>query len=482
MEHAGHGADHDHASRGSRVEAELASLIDVYGLQIIEQPEQIRLLLAQACSDGTRHIDAILVALSAKVPQRLRAAQDDRSLPGQLRRSVQLVQRHASLDAAPATWAVRAWAHALALPTTSLDGPTQETMAPAATQFAAVVTPLAARTAVEATPVADGVDPKRREPFFQDDASLAKADPPPPSFVEPRHPEPAPADDPVIVAPMRTEPDDVAPPRRPMRFVVAASLVVVAAVLFFGIDAWRHLQDTNTPRTETKSIATAPARPPVSVPPPEAVQAPPPVEAPAIAPPVAPVEATPAPPVETTVTSRPAIQRIDVPRIVEGAPFAVAIRVGGNARDIASVERRLIDGHGAWSQLASSLPAKALRRSGADTLLVPFRAMDAPARATFEFSVVDRDGSRSEPQRATLAVTETGVASVAGPCTPSTCGAVASVESLEGVGGTSAAYFEIRVRMDDGAFRMLPASYRLQIGTRVRLVGNRFVPAEGSGR
>ena len=196
-----------------------------------------------------------------------------------------------------------------------------------------------------------------------------------------------------------------------------------------------------------------------------------------------PIVAAPAAPIpaEPATTRRPAIARVDLPAIVEGSPFAVALQLAGSARDVVSIERRVIDSSGPWPKMATALQAGALQRTGEHTLQVPFRAMDAPSRATVEFTAIGVDGARSAPRRVAIAVVAP-VSAAADPastaCTRTTCGSVVEAREIEPEVGTRGALYQLTVRLDDRQIVTTTAPYRLQVGSRVRAVGTRFVPAD----
>lgn len=107
-------------ARNAAVEAGLASLMAVHGAALFAQQDRLGRLLTEAAPDASRHIEVVIVALDAEVPQRASHAKSDGALAGSLHAWVRDLQEHASLDAAWATWAVAVWAHALGLPTIAL--------------------------------------------------------------------------------------------------------------------------------------------------------------------------------------------------------------------------------------------------------------------------------------------------------------------------------------------------------------------------
>jgi|GEM_PF-3577424 len=556
------------ASHDTQVDAELASLIDIRGLGLVDDAAQLRQLLLQACPDAQRHIGALLAALTAQVPTRLIAAKDDDTLPELLRGSIRHLQEQAGLDADWAEWAVRAWAHAFALPTAGLDGP--------GVVAAAALPSFASPIASARPPRADGFDhvgagtigglwdrsPVRatdpqpasrdaREPTLRntEDFAAARSEPgfaieagaepspvPPPHFdegpmlVEPLFPDRSAES----LAPATPEDDAIAPTwvdhARPAELrtrSMAGPVVMVTLVLVVAAIAWFALEGTpwSTPATGTPSSSPAPSAAATNAPttapttPSVAATPPPPTTAPdtaqneaaagqpggnAAAPPAttgndatstagAPetAPATPAPvasaPVEADAARpsparRPAISRVDVPSIVEGAPFAVGIQFGTSVRDVASVERRVVDSGGAWPKMPTQFQASGLQRSSDRMLLVPFRAMDAPSHATVEFVAIGRDGVRSEARRVTIALNQPDPAIAAleipAACTSATCGVVVESREIEPEVGTRGAIYQLTVRMDDRQMVTSTAPYRLQVGSRARLAGTRFVPVD----
>ena len=601
------------ASPDASVEAELASLVDVYGLAILHVPEQIKLRLAQACPGAQRQIDAVLSALAADVPQRLRKANDDDKLHGLLQQLVERVEDHGSLDAATASWAVRAWAHALALPTASLAKATRAQEPSMAREFAAVVTPLGRKTPsaagvipkVPSTPPIDApiaphasstVDEQTR-PSLPDRSIDTRAvrlkvktiDP----IVEPAAVEHA-TIEPALVEPAVAEPVGVAPsivmpatapawtaysaaaanaaatdslagavepdtplPPQPSRTsraptgrrtrVIGAALVVIVLAIFFGVDGahWLSTRTTEmqspTPRDSsiadaTRETQSAPAIPgpapsssnastpapstvegrqavpveaapasttlpastalPAALPPaPASPLANGPASAPAAGPsvPEAPPASTPADvaprePVTaaTSDAQRPTITRVDVPRVIVGAPFTVAIRVAARGHDIAAVERRVVDGRAVSPRALSVTPSTGLRRSRNGALLIPFNAVEAPSHAIIEFTAVDHNGLRSAPRRVTLTVAAAPAIATTN-CTRSTCGAVVAIREHDaGPVGRSAdrgaRTYEVIIRMDDRTIHKAVVSEYWSTGSWVQMVGGRFVPMRSGPR
>ncbi len=567
------------ASPDASIEAALASLVDVYGLAILRVPDQIKLRLAQAQPDAQRQIDAVLSALAANVPQMLRKAHDDDRLNELLPQLAERVGAQGSLDAATASWAVRAWAHALALPTTSLAKATRPQQPSVAHEFAAVVKPLSREPTVAVGNQLHNHDTESqiRSAVSEQVANENRVRPPsvpehlptPPIDTPFEADEPAPVVASAIVAPAiasatvapvaapatvapavapgvaaavvaaqdvpatgpaadAVEPYTPLPPEPPRRsraptgrrtLVIGAALVVIVLAIFFGVDGTRWLATRTTatqsptqarvqppaqrdssiadatargsqrttanpaPETSSSSAPTTNARqasePAAGPPKPDAPSTEP--RAPASAAPLGTAVGTPisAPTSTPTSVQRPTIKRVDVPRAVVGAPFTVAIRVDIGANAVAAVERKVVDGSAALRRTSAVTTSTGLRRSKNGALLVPFKAIAEPSYATIEFTVVNRDGLRSEPRRATLTVAA-APAVAASYCTRTTCGAVVAVRELDAGPNARAAdrgakMYEVIIRMDDRTIHKATVSEYWSKGTGVQMVGGRFV-------
>ncbi len=552
------------ASPDAAIETELASLVDVYGLAILQVPEQIKLRLAQAQPDAQRQIDAVLSALEADVPQRLRKAHDDERLDGLLEQLVKRVEDHGSLDAATASWAVRAWAHALALPTASLEKTTSPQDSSVAREFAAVVTPLSNKrtaavgkeppvraTDAQAPAVVEPaivepaiVEPAIVESAFVESAFVESA------FVESAFVEPVVGDPEVVVptvaVPAVIEPAIVVPavasassadavavedapgmdraagavetqtplPPEPPRasraptgrrtLAIGAVLAVIVLAIFLGVGGARWLSSGTTsvqPQAQSHSQPPMQSRmqPPVQPPAqrdssiadatPRTTQATP-SPRPAAPSPTAVADAEPrapasaassaAPSAASSGAQRPTITRVDVPRVVVGTPFTVAIRVSTGANDIAAIESKVVDGSAIVPRAASVTARSALRRSKNGALLVPFKAIAAPSYATIEFTAVDRNGLRSEPKRAALNVAAAPALATSSYCTRSTCGTVVAIRELDAgsIGRPAdrgARMYEVIIRMDDRTIHKATVPDHWSTGTWVQMVGGRFV-------
>ena len=285
------------ASQG-RIEAELGSLVDIYGQSLLDDPEQVRRLLLQSCPDALRHVMALVDAVQAGVPNRLHGAKDDAALSPLLHDSVRHLRERASLDDAWATWAVRTWAHALALPTIGLDDP--DRAGPAT--IPSNITPQRALpfAAPEAAP-ADVVEatilvaPLFSEQDLQRIASDPQAipgkpivlrvagamtdeSPEPASALPPlRHPPPEPT------APLAWERDDETRPRAKAPMLIGLVVIAGALALWFegDVQRWfaRPAPTVETP--VTRIDVPTPASPPAAPKPETSTAVPPPAAEPA---------------------------------------------------------------------------------------------------------------------------------------------------------------------------------------------------------
>jgi hypothetical protein len=238
---------------------------------------------------------------------------------------------------------------------------------------------------------------------------------------------------------------------------------------------------TQAPVTQTP-VTQAPV-PQVPVPKAEPTPAPitPPAPAPVASTPI--TQPTPAPRV-IPAPAPPSIARIDVPSVVEGNPFTVAVEVS-DARNVVAIERRLRDTVGSWPSVSASVPVGSLRRQG-DTFYVPFRAMDAPSRATVEFAAVTRDGHRGPARAATIviadsypaAVREAASAALSGEapaaCTPSTCGHVVAVRDIQADSHSQSRLYEVTVLMDNKQQYVFTAPYHPVDGARMQMSNGSF--------
>ena len=138
------------------LQSTLSAIVDRYGPTLFFEPERLKLYLLQGHPDAGRDVSLLLSALAARVPQQVLAATSDSDLQAMLPRLVGTLANSAAFDRDSATWVVRAWTHALGLPTPGLDGSVVIARSDrnTAVDFAAIVTPRTDRKATESTPIA----------------------------------------------------------------------------------------------------------------------------------------------------------------------------------------------------------------------------------------------------------------------------------------------------------------------------------------
>ena len=138
------------------LQSTLSAIVDRYGPTLFFEPERLKLYLLQGHPDAGRDVSLLLSALAARVPQQVLAATSDSDLQAMLPRLVGTLANSAAFDRDSATWVVRAWTHALGLPTPGLDGSVVIARSDrhTAVDFAAIVTPATDRKPAEPTPIA----------------------------------------------------------------------------------------------------------------------------------------------------------------------------------------------------------------------------------------------------------------------------------------------------------------------------------------
>lgn len=93
----------------------LASMIDLHGPALLHEPDRLKRQLDAALPDARRDVELILASLTAEVPHALLAAHSDGQLRALFPQLVDRLVRGTGVERAAATWAVRTWAHALAV-------------------------------------------------------------------------------------------------------------------------------------------------------------------------------------------------------------------------------------------------------------------------------------------------------------------------------------------------------------------------------
>lgn len=410
----------------------LVMAIDQRGTALLFEPERLKAVLCAAAPDALRAIDAILAAVANQVPQSMLGAHSDEHLAAVLPKLVERLLSTTPLDPAQASWIVRAWAKALALPAHGLD----VAVSPAATSTAVagadrrasvaeMLGPKAGpvpRVAVPAS-AAVAVEPVREAPDVL--RAVVEAAPPDAERVAVAATAPSPPADrhAAIIQP-------VMPARRGSRLplVVAGVLVLVAAI---GFGAWRWTIARQPVATTAPGVDGKVA------------------DAPAMASP------SPEPSSSSTATADRSDQALAAPPAAEPAaepspvPFAAPTPV-------------------AEEQPKATSSAFALSRSPArpqPSAPGPLAAT-APARATVA----------SAPAPARPGAT----AGQPAACTLASCGSVVAVRASPDEGPASAGAptrgYEMTIRMDDRSIRTLTQSKPLATGSRVRMAGNGLAP------
>ena len=103
------------------VERALSSVIDMYGSSLLREPDRLKVYLDRNCAGATREIALVMAAVTEGVPQAMLAAHSDDDLKVLLPQLVKRLIERAAIGRSPATWAVRAWAHTLAVSSSVLD-------------------------------------------------------------------------------------------------------------------------------------------------------------------------------------------------------------------------------------------------------------------------------------------------------------------------------------------------------------------------
>ena len=103
------------------VEKTLATLVDLHGPSLIYEADRLEQQLDRQCPEASHEIALVVSALRQRVPQSMLAARSEEHLQTLLPPLVELLVSGTGTDRESATWAVRTWAHALALPATGLD-------------------------------------------------------------------------------------------------------------------------------------------------------------------------------------------------------------------------------------------------------------------------------------------------------------------------------------------------------------------------
>lgn len=205
---------------------------------------------------------------------------------------------------------------------------------------------------------------------------------------------------------------------------------------------------------------------------------------PAPSPPASELAADRGEPSQAVRPAAPAIAHIDVPRVVAGKPFDIAIRLApATSAEVVAIERRVIGSSAGWRERVAVTPAAAMARSRGGALLYPIHSLPA-SHNLLQFTPIDRQGRRGVPRRIEFRAERPAVHhAAAARCTRATCGSVVAVRELgartrgarhPGDGAMRA--YEVIIRMDDRSIHTVVQPERARIGSRIRMIGNQFVP------
>ena len=525
---------------GDSVDTALQLAIDLHGPSLLSRPDKLRRHLEAQCPNASFDIDSLLAALEERVPQALLATTSSMQMQALVPQLQEMLAERRRLNPFAATWAVTTWAAALRMdlfepdrprvgrgvegtkvsattgipdfaPTSSgLPSPpgpapvvgAKTTTAPATftVPFGLQSVPKPVPVAVTASPVVIPFTPRvpeqalivapLPEPIVEPPEPLAEAivpvidEPPVDQLAVPELEAVAAVAPAVIAAPLPPpEPPWVSaaePPAR--RFNPWLGLLGVVTAAAVAIAAMRFVMPTDVapaPPASTSPMVEAPSKP--------AASTPAPAETPsvAVAAPTAPAPTAPAPDeVALVAVAPPAIVSIVSPAtIAPNTPFMLTIEFTPGGSPVTSVERKSIAADGGVEATARTTSISSLASPREGTLRYPVEGLAASARGTLEFTLVDRDGSRSEPKRViveaaapTKAATETSTPPAKAEsvvCTRSTCGSVVSVREID-----RAKNNEVIVRMDDRSIQALVSSTPWKVGARVRRAGARIVAVD----
>lgn len=202
---------------------------------------------------------------------------------------------------------------------------------------------------------------------------------------------------------------------------------------------------------------------------------------PALPAPAAPIAAAPVVASRPTIPTQPSvITHIAVPTdVTAGRRFSLTIDYRAGAAQPVSIERRSVAGGVGTADAVVVTRIAQLSRPKSGSLRYPFAAIATPARSAFEFTLVDVDGTRSDPRRVVVDVTAAALRNVAVACTRGTCGSVVSSREITSGAKATTRLYETVVRLDDRTTRTARQPNRWKAGVRVRLTAaGRFVAVE----
>lgn len=475
---------------GSAIESALRALLDLYGPAMLFEPDRLATDLREQHPEAAREIPVLIEALAEQVPQDLLGAHTDADLQQLLPQLVLRLSDRKSLTPEASAWAVRTWARGLGLAVDAAGalpaqcyagavgaaGPEQDrdagVRAPAAPRRepprsrrrrflpwiaagATLVTgiaiwnaffndrPAITQVATSTPLVGDG---KKREVFVTFKANRADVKNLEIRFVR--------GDGAWNRRPLSIE----VPPEAVARGRIAAGQIALhatrPATATFAYVLVAANGERSAPFEKTFEFAPAPMQPAAS----ESAR-----------PAMIAIEPSVKP-------AGPVITSISVPRpLVAGRPFAVTIAYRDGAGTLDRIERKVIESTARWQPETSAVETSTLPRPAPGLVRFPFHALRGPSRSTLEFTLVDRDGVRSEPQRVTLDVVSPRIRPASTACTSAICGRVISVNEIEAKTGGSrrgGKSYEVTVRTDNGTLHILTQSTRWKPGTRVRVIAN----------
>lgn len=499
-------------SAASAVQRALSSVIDLYGPSLLRDPDRLKGYLRDNCAGATREITLVMAAMTDGVPQAMLAVHSDDDLRALLPQLVTRLTERAAIERIPATWAVRAWAHALAVSASVLEGgriaethptPPNATHRASASEVLRIVTPADRNVApaptrpeesapravallVSATEAAaadehreraadayaaiepgvmsdvvpeariEGADEPRAE---ADDGVRAEAKPDGPNVTASETKGRSTAADAIAVAhPQATSSGRHGRPFGSLFKVTAAvaAVVVVLVAIRWGMPHSTPIEAASESATvpPQNSSSTAPALQPEGAPGAEVAS----LNGPA---PSAGNSATPMPSIPTEPADSTSALANDAAPATSGAT-TVPTPTPAAAPQTTPVRKPVVPAPIAPPTIASPSAAKAGKPSSG-----------RPTGA----------GARSEPRRAEPPLAATPIAAASPQCTRPTCGSVVasravdddSVSASGKASGQASRSYEITIRMDDRSIHTVTQSVRWQPGARVHMTGNRFV-------
>ncbi len=97
------------------VESALRTVLDLRGPDLIAQPALLRAFLDRRCPDAEHDVACVLAGVDAKVPQRLRRAENDDELRVIARTLEKKLRDRHAMNRYAAAWTISTWAAALGI-------------------------------------------------------------------------------------------------------------------------------------------------------------------------------------------------------------------------------------------------------------------------------------------------------------------------------------------------------------------------------